>query len=178
MEDRDRVSLDCVTADRRAAVEGLVAGDAGAIAACVRARVPEADFKDVAQDVLVVALEQLRAGRFRADADLRTWLVAIAHRRIADYWRRRFRHARLDADLHASTDPAGRWTPQELAVLEREILGQLGGRDATICRRSVADGHSVRAIAIEFSLSPRQVWAILRQAEARLREALLDRPTT
>jgi RNA polymerase sigma-70 factor (ECF subfamily) len=53
-----------------------------------RARIPWQDRQDIAQNVILAALDQLQRGSYRAESKLETWLERIIQRKIADYFRK------------------------------------------------------------------------------------------
>lgn len=61
--------------------------------------VPWQDCPDVVQDVFLVAIRDIRNGRFRRDSSIITWLGGILKNKIKDLWRSLTRYRRLFAQL-------------------------------------------------------------------------------
>ncbi len=53
-----------------------------------RRGVPPEDCPDVAQEAMLVALDQMRRGLFRGEGQLGAWLARIINGEIANYWRK------------------------------------------------------------------------------------------
>lgn len=102
-------------------------GDRVALAAFVRSTQPDvwrlcahlggrAEADDLTQETYLRALPAL--ARFRGDANARTWLLAIAHRTVADHIRSVQRRRRLFRSVRpAGVDPdAGQWAEIDLTL--------------------------------------------------------------
>lgn len=136
-----------------------------------RFNVPAADRQDICQEILIDALRQLRAKRFKGRAGISTWLFRISVGKTADYWRRsRVKALPLPPTVHG----AGRWAAQELDVLESEILHSLPADHEAMFRQFYLEGRRVEAIARERNLSARRVWAILKVAKTTFTRAVRD----
>src|SRR6266545_3867034 len=53
------------------------------------------DSPDLVQDVFLIAIRDIRGGRFRRDSSIITWLDGILKNKIKDFWRARTRHRAL-----------------------------------------------------------------------------------
>src|SRR5215471_9053732 len=80
--------------------------------------VPPEDASDLVQDVLLIAIREIQAGRFRHDSSIITWLDGILKNKIKDFWRAQNRRRALFISLepiatmqssqdHAIRSPAG-----------------------------------------------------------------------
>ena len=112
---------------------------------------------------------RLLPGRHR----LRAWLFTIAHRRVADHFRRRFRRREVELDeaVHLAHQ-GGRSTlpavddPEE-AVLAAEQRAEVAGA----FRRLRADQQEVLALRVLGGLSAAQVGEVLGKSEGAVRVA-------
>ena len=131
--------------------------------------------EDVTSETFESVLRNL--GSYRAGTDFEAWLFTIAHRRVADHFRRRSRRreVELDETVHA-TDRGGRATlagrlpavagPEE-AVLAAERRAEVAGA----FRRLRADQQEVLALRVLGGLSAVQVAEVLGKSEGAVRVA-------
>jgi len=132
-----------------------------------------ADREDQAMNVWRVVVA--RYDEFRGDAQVTTWLAEICWRVARDYrasaWHRR---AQLVAD-ESGDDPAAHAPSAPVddsdAVLEalqrlRELPPTL--RDVVV--RYYVEDHTAAEIAADLAMTPRQVYALIDRAIARLRD--------
>ena len=128
-----------------------------------------------AEDVTSETFEAVcrNLGSYRAGTDFEAWLFTIAHRRVADHFRRRSR--RREVTLDEAVDPAGRGArhvppavagPEE-AVLAAERRAEVAGA----LRRLRADQQEVLALRVLGGLSAAQVGAVLGKSEGAVRVA-------
>jgi RNA polymerase sigma-70 factor (ECF subfamily) len=141
---------------------------------CRRAAVPAADCEDVVQEALMAAHRQLRAGQFRGDCALSTWLFRIARGCVADYWRRRSRMpGSASTDVPADDASAERSllaefsTPaaQENRIFVQQILDAMPLRLSLILRLNVHHGLTTAQIAPYLHLSSGRTGALLAEAK-------------
>ena len=64
---------------------------------------PPLDCSDLVHDVFVAEIVEIRAGRFRGDSSLITWLDGILNNKIKDLWRSLFRHRSVFASLDSDS---------------------------------------------------------------------------
>ena len=131
--------------------------------------------EDVTSETFEAVCRNLRS--YRAGTDFEAWLFTIAHRRVADHFRRRSRRreVELDETVHAS-DRSGRATlpgrlpavagPEE-AVLAAERRAEVAGA----FRRLRADQQEVLALRVLGGLSAVQVAEVLGKSEGAVRVA-------
>lgn len=132
-----------------------------------------------AEDVTSETFEAVcrNLGSYRAGTDFEAWLFTIAHRRVADHFRRRFR--RREVELDEAVHPArqgGRGVllgslpavdgPEE-AVLAAEQRAEVAGA----FRRLRADQQEVLALRVLGGLSAAQVGEVLGKSEGAVRVA-------
>jgi len=60
--------------------------------------------EDLVQEILLAAWQSLP--KFRGDASLRSWILAIARHKVDDYYRRRLRETDITEDGEPSAEPA------------------------------------------------------------------------
>jgi RNA polymerase sigma-70 factor, ECF subfamily len=131
--------------------------------------------EDVTSETFESVLRNL--GSYRPGTDFEAWLFTIAHRRVADHFRRRSRRREVELDeaVHA-TDRDGRGPlpgrlpavagPEE-AVLAAERRAEVAGA----FRRLRADQQEVLALRVLGGLSAVQVAEVLGKSEGAVRVA-------
>jgi len=128
-----------------------------------------------AEDVTSETFEAVcrNLGSYWAGTDFEAWLFTIAHRRVADHFRRRSR--RREVALDEAVDPAGQGVrhalpavagPEE-AVLAAERRAEVAGA----FRRLRNDQQEVLALRVLGGLSAAQVGAVLGKSEGAVRVA-------
>jgi RNA polymerase sigma-70 factor (ECF subfamily) len=127
------------------------------------ARVPAADAEDLAQDVFVSAMNQLRG--LRTPAAFRGWLAAIARNRAIDY----LREARARAPFDENTAPAQ--GPRDAFVVLDLIRGLPEAYRETLIFRLV-EGMTGPEIARKTGLTPASVRVNLCRGMKMLRQSL------
>ena len=129
--------------------------------------------EDVTSETFEAVLRNL--GSYRAGTDFEAWLFTIAHRRVADHFRRRSRRREVALD-EAVHDPPGRAPPSgplpavggpEEAVLAAERRAEVAGA----FRRLRADQQEVLALRVLGGLSAVQVGEVLGKSEGAVRVA-------
>ena len=118
--------------------------------------------EDVTSETFEAVLRNL--GSYRAGTDFEAWLFTIAHRRVADHFRRRFAPARGRAGRGR---PPGRRAGPEEAVLAAERRAEVAGA----FRRLRADQQEVLALRVLGGLSAVQVGEVLGKSEGAVRVA-------
>jgi RNA polymerase sigma-70 factor, ECF subfamily len=90
----------------------------------VRYIVPAVDVEDVTQEVFIALLRSLEG--FRGQSQFTTWLRTLTNRRVADYYRRRYRgeQGAVDADLSdiAPATDGNLRLPSYTAVADDEMI--------------------------------------------------------
>jgi RNA polymerase sigma factor (sigma-70 family) len=133
--------------------------------AMIRSREPEAA-ADLTQEILVAALQALRAGQLRETEKLSAYVQGITRNVINNYLRTRARRAELSLDVLTDIQTA------DVAVSERDerrrlLQAELSGcsvLDQKILLYSLVDGHSLAEVAERLKLSHEAV----RQRKSRL----------
>jgi RNA polymerase sigma-70 factor, ECF subfamily len=126
--------------------------------------------EDVTSETFEAVLRNL--GAYRAGTDFEAWLFTIAHRRVADHFRHRFR--RREVELDEAVHPASREGgplpvvdgPEE-TVLAAERRAEVAGA----FRRLRADQQEVLALRVLGGLSAAQVGEVLGKSEGAVRVA-------
>lgn len=171
--------------DERDLVDRIEAGDPTAEAAfhdhfrgrihtfAARRGVPREDCQDIAQEVIVGALVQLRAGKFDRRSSLGTWMHRIMARRVADFFRARGR-ARLVplAELTEDHDALVRIRDDEQVVEVREALGRLSTEDQLLLVLHEQQRYTLKELAKAWGLSTAAVGARLTKARQRFRQTI------
>lgn len=165
---------------------GVVAGDAR----CVRALLDDAGdvlygfvyarvggdaaaAEDIVQETFLEAVRS--AHTFRGDAALRTWLCAIARRRVARFYETERRREASSRGLRLVGSTALPLDPASIIDRRDEIVRALGA--LTPLHRQVLvlkylDERSVEDIAAELGRSRVQVQSLLQRARVALRRVL------
>jgi RNA polymerase sigma-70 factor (ECF subfamily) len=163
---------------------GVVAGDAASVRALldaagdvlygfVFARVggDSAAAEDIVQETFLEAVRS--AHTYRGDAALRTWLCAIARRRLARYYEAERRQEVSQSGLRLveerSEDEAAEFDRRDEVV---RALGTLSALHRQVLVLKYLDERSVEDIAVEVGRSRVQVQSLLQRARTGLRRAL------
>ena len=161
-------------AGNAAAVRALLDGYGPALYGFLYARVgghaPVAE--DLLQETLIEAVRS--ASTFRGESSLKTWLCAIARRRLSRHYEAERRVAAARAGLTLVPDGG---TEDRSADIERRdevtrALGALPPLHRQVLVMKYLDDRSVEEIARELGRSRVQVQSLLQRARAGLREAL------
>jgi RNA polymerase sigma-70 factor, ECF subfamily len=128
--------------------------------------------EDVTSETFEAVLRNL--GAYRAGTDFEAWLFTIAHRRVADHFRRRFR--RREVELDEAVHPAHRdGLPGPLLVVdgpeETVLAAERRAEVAGAFRRLRADQQEVLALRVLGGLSAAQVGEVLGKSEGAVRVA-------
>ena len=170
--------------DVEAMVRDARAGDAGAlgqlydtyrdrVARFATGRLGDAEkAEDVTSETFEAVLRNL--GAYRAGTDFEAWLFTIAHRRVADHFRRRFRWREVELD--EAVHPAHRdGLPGPLLVVdgpeETVLAAERRAEVAGAFRRLRADQQEVLALRVLGGLSAAQVGEVLGKSEGAVRVA-------
>lgn len=129
---------------------------------------------DLLQETLIEALRS--APTFRGDASLRTWVCAIARRRLARHYETERRQAVAESGLALLGGLARPATPARDEVERRDEIVRSLGRLPAIHRQVLVmkylDELSVSEIADELGRSPVQIQSLLQRARDGLRRAM------
>ena len=132
----------------------------------------EAAAEDLVQETLVEAIRSSHT--FRGDAALRTWVCAIARRRLARHYEAERRQAVAESGLTLlGAEP---WDGTESDLERRDeivrALGRLPVLHRQVLVRKYLDDWSVADIAAELGRSPVQIQSLLQRARDGLRREL------
>ena len=134
--------------------------------------------QDLLQETLIEALRS--APTFRGDASLRTWVCAIARRRLARHYEAERRHAVAESGLAllggiggqaGAASSGGRDEVERRDEIVR-ALGLLPAVHRQVLVMKYLDELSVSQIADEMGRSPVQVQSLLQRARDGLRRAM------
>jgi RNA polymerase sigma-70 factor, ECF subfamily len=129
--------------------------------------------EDVTSETFEAVCRNLRS--YRAGTDFEAWLFTIAHRRVADHFRRRYRRQEVALDEASGPADGGRTRPGALpavagpeeAVLAAERRAEVAGA----FRRLRPDQQEVLALRVLGGLSAAQVGEVLGKSEGAVRVA-------
>jgi len=130
--------------------------------------------QDLLQETLIEALRS--APTFRGDASLRTWVCAIARRRLARHYEAERRQAVAESGLAllggvAASTGTGRDEVERRDEIVRS-LGRLPAIHRQVLVMKYLDELSVSDIADELGRSPVQIQSLLQRARDGLRRAM------
>jgi len=129
------------------------------------------DAEDLVQDTLVRALE--RRAQFRAEGNLRGWLLAILHNRFVDATRSRRAEAGRNADAAAALELAaepGQEHSVRLAEVRRAFFGLPDEQRAALHLVAI-EGLSYQAAADALAIPLGTLMSRIGRARAALRES-------
>jgi RNA polymerase sigma factor (sigma-70 family) len=117
--------------------------------------VPTQDCADVAQEVLLIAIRDIRTGKFKGDSSLITWLDGILKHKVIDLWRIQMRQRDLflsaepvagedDAQQETTSNPSPRWD-RDIDV--RRALDRMPDDLRAILLLNEAEGLTLHEIA-------------------------------
>lgn len=166
--------LSGAAAGKPAAVRALLDDFGPAVYGFVYARVggrPEVA-EDLLQETFIEAVRS--AHTFRGESSLRTWLCAIAKRRLSRHYEAERRAAVVRAGLSVVTGGAGgdRSTDVDRRDEVTRALGALPALHRQVLVLKYLDDRSVEEIADELGRTRVQVQSLLQRARAGLRSEL------
>jgi len=152
-----------------------------------RGGVPRQDCEDVAQEVYLAAIGQMRRNKFRGESGLGTWLDGIAQHKIADYWRARARADRFapivtpdragdavasEEMVEAATFNLESEVDYHLVLQVRESLERMPTSERALLLLKLLEGYKIEEISRATGLTVNQVSGRLFRAEERFRRLL------
>jgi RNA polymerase sigma-70 factor (ECF subfamily) len=157
---------------------------------CYRQRLAESDAEDVAQNVFRRVAEHIQ--QFQRDAthgSFRGWLCRIAHREIADFFRRRDELGAGGTDaqirlqevpdrelVEPDPDEARQETNYLYAQAVKLARAEFPDRTWQVFWRTAVDGNPAPQVAEEFGLTPAAVRQIKSRVLRRLKQLVGDLP--
>jgi RNA polymerase sigma-70 factor (ECF subfamily) len=141
-----------------------------------RRRVPAQDCEDIAQEVLLSAVTQIRAGRFRGESTLATWVHQIMKGKVADFFRRR-RSAQLvplsevAEESHAAL--IARRTDESVAAVN-QALSRLSAEDQMLLLLHEQRRYTLEEIGRAWRLGKSTIAERLAGARERFKRVLLE----
>jgi RNA polymerase sigma-70 factor (ECF subfamily) len=138
----------------------------------LRALMPQEDVEDLTQEVFLAVVRSL--GSFERDSAFSTWLYAIIHHKVSDYYRRRGRREDMERSYSQearvlSRDPRPR---AEDSTLVRQILLRLTERHREVILLRFAEGLPFKEIAQVLDLSLEATKSLYRRAIAAAHKEL------
>jgi RNA polymerase sigma-70 factor, ECF subfamily len=170
---------DAILARDRKAIAELVGLHADAIYRFIHHRLDRPDaVDDLVQEVFLAALTSI--GRYRVQSSLRTWLLAIARHKIADYYRERLRSVLIDDSSAPTDEPIAELQIDEsldrrkLDARAREIMSTLPDtyRAVLVCR--YWDQRSVSEIAVLSGKTEKSIERLLARARQQFKRRWID----
>jgi len=152
------------------------------VGAARRIGLDESDAADVAQETMLQAMRDYRAGRYdRGRGRLSSWIIGIAHHRITDVLRRKERGALQVGDttlgqMPAMEDVSSAWSESLRDSVFRCAWEQvpresnLSDLNLRVFELAVIRGVPPEAVASECGVSVDQVYVAKNRVSAKLRE--------
>ncbi|MAT69270.1 MAG: RNA polymerase subunit sigma [Planctomycetaceae bacterium] len=166
--------------------ETWLADHGDALLAYAMRRTPSAAAaEDLVQETLLAALKA--AGEFRGQAAVQTWLTGILRRKIADFYRRAARDARVEAELVEPFNADRQWRERpgdwggdpaqiaesaEFQAALAACLEKLGPTLRPAFQLRVLDQLKTEEICSELDVTPTNLSVRLARARVLLRECL------
>ena len=122
--------------------------------------------EDVTSETFEAVCRNLRS--YRAGTDFEAWLFTIAHRRVADHFRRRFRRREVELDEAALPGPLA---PAVGGPEDEALAAERRAEVAGAFRRLRPDQQEVLALRVLGGLSAAQVGEVLGKSEGAVRVA-------
>jgi RNA polymerase sigma-70 factor (ECF subfamily) len=144
---------------------------------CVKRGIPFEDGRDLAQETLANAVQQMRLGRFRGEASPEFWLTRILLNRVADYWRAKGREG-IRVPLQDCVDAEERggvvctsapYQDPDLTLAIEETLRAIPDEHRVILLLNALEGYTTREIAKLLGRSEGRVGALLAEAKHMFR---------
>ena len=143
--------------------------------------IPPDDSSDLVQDVLLVAIREIRSGRFRRDSSIITWLDGILKNKIKDVWRAQNRRRSIFTSLEPVTmaqfsqrpamrSPA-RWD-QDIDI--RAVLDRMPSELRIILLLNETEGLTVEEISQKLKKRPGTVGRKLAESKRIFRERMIE----
>jgi RNA polymerase sigma factor (sigma-70 family) len=143
--------------------------------------IPPDDCSDLVQDVLLVAIREVRGGRFRGDSSIITWLDGILKNKIKDFWRAHNRRRSIFMPLEpvavaqfserpTMRSPA-RWD-QDIDI--RGVLNRMPTELRLILLLNEAEGLTVEEISQRLKKRPGTVGRKLAESKRIFRERMMQ----
>ena len=147
--------------------------------------IPPDDSSDLVQDVLLVAIREIRSGRFRRDSSIITWLDGILKNKIKDFWRAQNRRRSIFTSLEpvnvaqfsqrpAMRSPA-RWD-QDIDI--RAVLDKMPSELRIILLLNETEGLTVEEISRKLKKRPGTVGRKLAESKRIFRERVIEAQMT
>lgn len=144
--------------------------------------IPPDDSSDLVQDVLLVAIREIRSGRFRHDSSIITWLDGILKNKIKDFWRAQTRRRSIFTSLEPVTvaqfsaqRPAMRshtlWD-QDIDV--RAVLDKMPSELRIILLLNETEGLTVEEISQRLKKRPGTIGRKLAESKRIFRERIIE----
>jgi RNA polymerase sigma factor (sigma-70 family) len=135
--------------------------------------IPSDDASDLVQDVLLIAIREIRSGRFRGDSAIITWLDGILKNKIKDFWRAQNRRRSLFAPLEAKlvVPSPSRWD-HDIDV--RSVLDRMPSELRIILLLNETEGLTVYEISRKLKKRPGTIGRKLADSKRIFRDLLIE----
>ena len=130
--------------------------------------------RDVAQEVIEIVFRNIRAGRFRGESSLGTYIYSIVKYQLSNAIKRESRRKTVPFhDCHlTSTDPSEGYDRKERSARLTEVISSLKPQHREVIYCRYYEGMRVNEIAERMGTSPRKVSELLHYSLKKLRKSL------
>jgi RNA polymerase sigma factor (sigma-70 family) len=143
--------------------------------------VPSEDASDLAQDVLLIAIREIRSARFRRDSSIITWLDGILKNKIKDFWRAQTRRRSMFISLEPVSTAqsqqqfAERWPARwDQGIDVRGVLNSMPRELRVILLLNESEGLTVEEISRRLKKRPGTVGRKLAESKRVFRERIIE----
>lgn len=135
--------------------------------------IPSDDASDLVQDVLLIAIREIRSGRFRRDSAIITWLDGILKNKIKDFWRAQNRRRSLFTPLESKlvAPSSSRWD-HDIDV--RTVLDKMPRELRIILLLNESEGLTVDEISHKLKKRPGTIGRKLADSKRLFRDLLIE----
>jgi len=143
--------------------------------------IPPDDSSDLVQDVLLVAIREIRSGRFRRDSSIITWLDGILKNKIKDFWRAQNRRRSMFISLEQiEVAQISQWPKMrspsrwDMEIDIRGVLDRMPRELRIILLLNETEGLTVEEISRKLKKRPGTVGRKLAESKRIFREAMVE----
>ena len=135
--------------------------------------IPWDDASDLVQDVLLIAIREIRSGRFRRDSAIITWLDGILKNKIKDFWRAQNRRRSMFTPLETKlvVPSCSRWD-HDIDV--RTVLDRMPGELRIILLLNETEGLTVDEISRKLKKRPGTIGRKLADSKRIFRDLVIE----
>ena len=130
------------------------------------------DWEDIVNEILTNVFEKFKAGDFRGDSAIGTFIYTITHRRIIDYIRKKSKVLRHIPEVNPFPDPVDDVEQKERAEKIASLIKKLKPKYREILYLYYYKGFTRKEVADTLGISPRRVSERVNYAQKLLKKIL------